>query len=132
VNFTALKKYRMGAIIFSLLFLAVAISGKIYKGPYHWLADAYLGDLAIVGCLYFWLAFIFPGWRPYIKTITIAAVAITVELFQATDIPKSWNLPKPFVFILGSQYDANDFICYATGLAIAFLLDGLLMKKCSK
>jgi hypothetical protein len=129
VNLTAFQKYRISAVIFSVLFLTVAVSGKIYRGPYQWLADAYIGDVAIVGCLYFWLALIFPSWRPSLKTLTIALVAVSVESFQATQIPKRWKLPRPFVFVLGSQFDANDFFCYAIGLTIAFFLDRFLMKK---
>ncbi len=116
----------------SILFLTFAVAGKIYKGHGWQYADAWIGDIGIVGCLYFWLAIFIPRHRPAAKTAVIAVVATAVELFQWTGIPRSWRLPRPFVFILGSRFDPRDFICYAIGLFAAWQVDRILMLTTEK
>ncbi|MBN1999515.1 DUF2809 domain-containing protein [candidate division KSB1 bacterium] len=125
-------KYRCQAILFSSIFLAFAVAGKVYKGPGWHYADAWMGDIGIVGCLYFGLAVFIPKRRPVTKTAVIAAVATAVEVFQWTGIPRSWNLPRPFVFVLGSRFDPTDFLCYIVGLFAAWQVDRLLMTKSEK
>ncbi len=126
-----MKTYRIHALITSLVFLALALAlaSKYYHGPHHVFADAYLGDVFIVGCLYFWLALIKPRWYPRLKGGIILLVALTVESFQATGIPASWGLPEPFVFVLGSQFDIRDLAFYLLGITLALLIDRYLMQK---
>ena len=107
----------------AMLALILAILTKLYRGP-GWVAlNAWAGDVGIVICLFFLLAAIFPGLKPIVKLLIIAFIAVSVECFQGTGIPGSWNLPAPFVWVLGSQFDPRDFIFYAIGLGIAFVLD---------
>lgn len=87
-----------------------------------------MGDLFIVACLYFWLTIVYPKWRPTVKALSIALLAVAVEIFQATGLPARLQLPEPFVFILGSQFDAKDFIYYLVGLLIALLVDYIFLK----
>jgi len=117
------KNYRLIALLLSCGFLLFAVLSKLYRGPYWAFSDAYIGDVGIVACLYFGLSFAAPGLKPGLKLFLISAVAIFVELFQATGIPKSMNLPAPFVWVLGSHFDPVDFLFYFAGLLIAFFFD---------
>lgn len=122
-----MKSNRRFAFLLSLFFLALAFATKYYSGPYWQFSDAYLGDVFIVAVLYFWLASGFPRRHPFFKAATIFLIALAVELFQASGIPASWNMPEPFVFVLGSQFDFKDFIFYTLGLLMAVLVDWKLL-----
>ncbi len=105
------------------LFLVFAVASKLYTGPFRSAVDAWVGDVGIVACLYFVLGAFFTRLKPFNKLIIIAAVAVFVECFQLSGIPKALNLPAPFIWILGSQFDVLDFLFYAIGLAIAYFMD---------
>ncbi len=122
------KMYKKASFLLSLVFLALAFLAKFYTGPCWRIADAYFGDIFIVACLYFALSFFQPSLKPLFKLSAIAALAVFVELFQATGVPASLNLPEPFVFILGTGFDPIDFFCYLVGLALAFLSDIAMIK----
>ncbi|RQW02123.1 DUF2809 domain-containing protein, partial [candidate division KSB1 bacterium] len=108
--------------------LALAFASKYYAGPHQRFADAYLGDVFIVICLYFWLALLWPQLHVLTKFALIAGLAIGVELLQATGLPASLRLPAPFVFVLGTSFDQRDFLFYGTGLMVAVLFDLLLVR----
>ena len=121
-------RYRRFCLITSLVALALAFLSKYYVGPFERFADAYLGDVFIVICLYFWLAILLPRIRISRKFLVIAAVACAVEFFQMTGLPAQLNLGEPFVFVLGTSFDLRDFIFYGLGLAIAVFVDRLLIR----
>lgn len=127
---TQVRSYRLLSLIVSLVALALAFWSKYYSGPYYQLADAYLGDVFIVMCLYFGLALAFSRLSILKKFLTIAIVACSVELLQFSGWPASLNMPEPFVFILGTSFDPRDFIFYAIGLSLAAAIDGWLYKIC--
>ena len=62
----------------------------------------------------------------------IAVFAVAIEFFQATGVPAALQLPRPFVFILGTSYDVFDFLCYLFGLVIAFFLDILILQSAER
>ena len=123
--------YRYACLIVSLVALALAFVSKFYSGPYWRFADAYLGDVFIIICLYFWLTIMCVNLSIVFKALMIAALATVVELFQLSGIPTRWDLPEPFVFILGSSFDPKDFIYYAIGLCGAVGIDILLKRRWS-
>jgi hypothetical protein len=123
------KKYRQFSLVVLLLFLAAAFASKIYRGVGQVFAEAYLGDLFIVGCLYFGLGMILPQTAVWKKAGLIGLVALSVESFQATGIPASWKLPAPLSFVLGTSFDPRDFLFYALGLFIAVIVDVFYLKK---
>lgn len=122
------NRYRSKCAAVSLLLLAAAFLDKFYRGPAQSFSEAYLGDFFIVGCLYFWLSVMLPRWPMMLKAAAIGFLALSVELFQATLIPASWNLPQPFNFLLGTAFDPKDFVFYFSGLAFAVLLDVIFGK----
>ncbi len=118
-----LKSYRFRALLMAAVLLALAFASKYYRGPYWRFSNAYLGDVFIVGTLYFILSIAVPQQSALLKALIIALVALAVELFQATGIPASWGLPEPFSFVLGTAFDGADFLFYAVGLLLALGLD---------
>ncbi len=120
------KVYRRAAIITSFVALALAFASKYYAGPYRHFSDAYLGDVFIVICLYYWLASAFPPLPILAKFSAIAVLACAVEFVQLSGWPARLDLPEPFVFILGTSFDPKDFLFYAIGLCLAVLVDGRL------
>jgi hypothetical protein len=116
-------------LLLALFFVTIALLSKIYRGAAWRAVDAYAGDAAIVASLFHALSALRPAAPPPLRIGIIAAVALLVELFQATEIPVGWNLPRPWSFILGSRYDIYDFFAYALGLSIAWLLDCAVRKR---
>lgn len=114
-------------LILAVIFLSVAIFSKIYQGPYQSQIDAYLGDVGVVGFLYFILSIFSPKQRPMWKALIIALVATAVEMFQLTGIPRTLELPVPFVFVLGTSFDPYDFGCYFVGILLALMIDQKLL-----
>lgn len=125
-----MHNYRLWALLLSLLFLAGAFASKYYSGPHGHYIDAYFGDFFIVACLYFWTSILLPSTSPWIKACIIAIIAITVETFQLTGLPRSWDLPEPYVFILGSAFDPLDLVYYLFGILLAIGVD-FLLRKCA-
>ncbi len=125
------QKYRLAALVASLVALGLAFLSKYYSGPYQQFSVAYLGDVFIVICLFFWLALVVPRFSTLAKFIIIAAVACSVELLQLSGWPARLNLPEPFVFILGTSFDPKDFLFYAIGLSLAVAMDVRLVKLSS-
>jgi hypothetical protein len=121
-------RYRRLCLAASFVALVLAFIAKYYVGPFERFADAYLGDVFIVICLYFWLAILAPQFSILSKFMVIAAVACCVEFLQLTGFPARLNLGEPFVFILGTSFDPYDFIFYALGLTSAVLLDVVLIR----
>lgn len=117
------RAYKKRSVYLAVVFLALAFMTKWYAGPYRQFADAYLGDVFIVASLYYCLSIFAPGLSRTKKFAAVAALAVAVELFQATGIPGSLNLPRPFVFILGTGFDVYDFISYLAGLSMALVID---------
>lgn len=115
--------YRRRCFVTSAIALSLAFLSKYYNGPHFRFADAYLGDLFIVICLYFVLAGFILKMHIRQKLSSIAVIACSVEFLQWTKIPAQLNLGEPFVFILGTSYDPQDFIFYGLGLTMAGLLD---------
>ena len=117
------RVYKKRNGILTFFFLTLAFFSKWYSGPAWRFSDAYLGDVFIVASLYYCLSIFAPGLSRTIKFAAVAALALAVELFQATGIPGSLNLPKPFEFILGTSFDLKDFISYLAGLILAVAVD---------
>ncbi len=123
------KLYVRCSAALALAFLLCALASKAYHGPYWRLAEAYVGDIFIVACLYFLLTLLRPQWSWMLKSFVIGGIAVAVEAFQASGIPEAWGLPKPFLYILGTKFDPTDFACYAFGLWCAYLCDRFLLKR---
>ncbi len=121
--------YAPKSLVASVTFLCLAFLSKGYSGPYQWFAEAYLGDVFIVGCLYFALSLVAPEKSGLFKFIAIGLFAVVVEFFQATGLPAALNLPEPFVFVLGTSFDVFDFVSYFIGLLLAVFVDRVIYRK---
>ncbi len=118
-----IRKYRLYCIVLALFLLAVAFASKAYRGPCWHFANAYVGDVMVVGVFYFALSFFALSWSRINKALVVLAYAVLVELFQASGVPASWHLPAPFVYVFGSVFNFSDILAYIIGLILAVFLD---------
>lgn len=117
--------YALGCIVF----LVFAISTKLYSGPGMLWARYYWGDIGIVAALYFALSAVWLRASITMRAGAIFTFAVAVEVFQGTGIPASWNLPSPWVHILGTSFDVTDFYAYAIGIGVAIICDALTIQR---
>jgi hypothetical protein len=118
-----LTKYRRSCVLSACAFIAIAFASKAYRGPAWRYSDAYVGDVMVVGFIYFVLSFFMISMSIRRKIIYVFGYALLVELFQATGIPNSWHLPAPFIYVFGSVFNFIDILAYLVGLALAGFLD---------
>jgi hypothetical protein len=119
----SIQEYRLHCSALALLLLGIAFASKAYRGPWWHYANAYVGDIMIVGVIYFTLTLFAVSWSMPKKALCVFIYAVLVELFQATGIPASWNLPAPFVYVFGSVFSYIDILAYIVGLFLAGFLD---------
>jgi hypothetical protein len=119
----SLASYRLHATVYSALFITLAFASKAYRGPWWRIADAYIGDVMVVGFLFFVLSALLPRLATARKFWIVFVYAVLVELFQATGLPASWHLRPPLSYAFGSSFDAIDLIAYAVGVLLAAFLD---------
>ncbi|MDZ7371316.1 MAG: DUF2809 domain-containing protein [candidate division KSB1 bacterium] len=111
------------------VWLAAAFASKYYSGYGDNFAEAYLGDFFIVGVLYFVLSAAALKLTPRRRLVAVALFALAVEAFQATGLPRSWNLPRPLSFVFGTQFDVYDTAFYIAGLCFSRIIERLLIEK---
>lgn len=111
------------------VWLAAAFASKYYTGYGDAFAEAYLGDFFIVGVLYYVLSAVAPKWTPCRRLAAVALFALAVEAFQATGLPRSWNLPRPLSFVFGTQFDVYDTAFYIAGLCFSRIIERLFIEK---
>jgi hypothetical protein len=92
-------------------------------------ARYYWGDIGIVAALYFALSAVWLRASITMRAGAIFTFAVAVEVFQGTGIPASWNLPSPWVHILGTSFDVTDFYAYAIGIGVAIICDALTIQR---
>ncbi|MDZ7316204.1 MAG: DUF2809 domain-containing protein [candidate division KSB1 bacterium] len=111
------------------VWLAAAFASKYYRGPGDAFAEAYLGDFFIVGVLYYVLSAVAQKLTPLRRLAAVALFALAVEAFQATGLPRSWNLPRPLSFVFGTQFDFYDTAFYLAGLGFSRIVERLYIEK---
>lgn len=121
-------KIRIWLLSISFFYLFLAVASKFYTGPFEKIATIYLGDLFIVGWLYFFVVAICPVFRPLLTGGIVFALSVLAELFQATGIPSWPGIPSWIVFWTGSVFDPIDILVYAVGVLLAISCDVFLRR----
>lgn len=87
-----------------------------YRGPGQLIVRGHLGDVAIAMWIYALLGLLRPATRPLTRGALVFGFAAAVEVGQTL-----WNTrgSKVGELVLGSTFDAWDFVAYALGTAIA-------------
>jgi hypothetical protein len=115
--------YRIRAAAAATGFLLLALLSELYVGLWERIVNIYVGDLFIVGWLYFLVALCWPKLKPVVTGAIIFGVALSVELFQATGIPARPETPGWIVFWIGNVFDPLDIVVYPAGILLAMIAD---------
>ena len=119
---------RLLNLLLSLCFLLFALASKSYTGPFHRFANHYLGDLFIVGWLYFLLLLVFPKLSPSLTAAVVLTISVFVEIAQAKLITKFPGVPSWILFWTGTTFDPLDLLVYLAGVSLAVSTDLFLIR----
>jgi hypothetical protein len=123
------NKPRLLSILLSFGFLLLAWASKNYSGPYYRFTNHYLGDLFIVGWLYFLLLFVFPNLKPSSTALIVFLFSVLVEIFQAYLFSIFPGVPSWILFWTGTTFDPWDILAYLAGVALAVIIDWFINSK---
>jgi hypothetical protein len=121
-------KPRLLNLLLSFSFLLLALASKKYTGSFHQIANHYLGDLFIVGWLYFLLLFVLPELRPLIAAALIFTMSVSVEITQASLVSFFPGIPRWILFWTGTTFDPLDIFVYCLGVMLATITDLLFVR----
>jgi hypothetical protein len=114
------KKIMLVAGVNILIALLHFVTGPQYKGPLPGFVNGYLLDILIPLGFYLLLCLqkpeLFNHWP--VKAIPIFAAATAVEITQYFGMP-----------ILGQTFDPVDIVMYGVGVAIAVVLDTVILPR---
>jgi hypothetical protein len=116
-------------LLLSFCFLLLALGSKRLSGPFHQVANNYLGDLFIVGWLYFLVVLVFPRLKPAVTAAIVFTMSAFVEIAQAYGLPLMPGLPDWVLFWSGAKFDPMDMAAYAAGAVLAALINLLVSKS---
>ncbi len=93
-------------------------TGSAYRGPWPELVNGYLMDILVPLAFYFLLTLPETPWlkRWPVRALLVFAAAVCVEIAQYAGVP-----------IFGQTFDPLDFAMYGLGVALAVLLDTVLL-----
>ena len=96
------------------------ITGPDYNGPYPVFVNGYLIDILLPMTLYFLMcARDIPAIRPWwVKGLIVFGIGVVVETAQYFD-----------VHLLGETFDPVDYGMYGVGVALAIVLDVLVLPR---
>ena len=123
------RKPRLLNLLSSFCYFLLALASKRFFGPFHQFANNYLGDLFIVGWLYFLVLIVFPKLKPAITAGIVFTMSVFVEMAQAHCLPLLPGLPSWVLFWTGTKFDPLDIAIYFAGAALAALTDLLLRRS---
>jgi len=122
------NKPRLLNLLLSFCFLLLALASKSFTGSFHQFANHYLGDLFIVGWLYFLLLLVFPKLRPSLTAAVVFTMSVLVEIAQAHLVSILPGVPSWILFWTGTTFDPLDIFVYFAGVALAVITGLFLMK----
>ena len=84
-----------------------------------------LGDAVWAMMMFYWLGVLFPRARLRTRTASALAICAGVEVSQLYHSPRldALRATLPGHLVLGSGFDARDFLSYSLGIAAAALLE---------
>ena len=96
------------------------VTGSAYHGPWPELVNGYLMDVLVPLAFYLLLCLPeIPQLQPWpVKALLVFGAAASVEVAQFLGVP-----------ILGRTFDPLDFVMYGLGVALAVLLDTVVLPR---
>ena len=102
--------------------------GGIVETP--WLRDV-AGDALWAVMLAFWIGALTPTSATSVRALAALVVSFAVETSQLLHTPALDAIRRtaPGHLVLGSDFDPRDFAAYAAGVALAVLIERVLVKR---
>ena len=111
-------------VVLLVLVLITALYTKSYRGDYQYLINSHIGGVFYV--LFGSLAFsvVFPGMKSYIAVLMSFTNTCLLEFIQYLHLPFMVELTrmKTFAYLFGTSFDHLDFVYYAVGALLGFVL----------
>ena len=120
----SITKKRWIYFIAILINVPVGLATRKYSYAMPILIAEYGGDILSASCIFFGLRFLFSKpalWKMALWNYLVCITIETSQLYQAPWMQKLRNTP-PFGILLGYGFLWSDWVCYAIGTAIAFLI----------
>jgi hypothetical protein len=105
--------------------LLLGLGVLVYRGPGRALVRGALGDVLVVAFLYFALGAI-ARWQPRTRLWAVGGLALLTELSQL--VPRGVRSTAVDLTV-GATFDPLDLLCYALGLALAWTVEMLVIRR---
>ena len=126
------RRNRLQYLVLSFFFLLLALGSKRVTGSIHEITNHYIGDLFIVGSLYFFILVVFIRLSPISTAVIVFAFSVLIEIAQAYVFPFLVGIPEWFRFWFGTTFDPFDIVVYFAGVALAVLADLQFIRRKSR
>jgi len=124
-------KKRIIYLICFILIIPIGLSTRKYGAGMPYVISAYGGDTLYATCWFFFLRLLLvkpPIWRIAAYTFIVCICIETLQLYQAPWMVRLRHTP-PFGLILGYGFLWSDWLCYAVGTLLGWLISILIEKK---
>lgn len=121
-------------LIYLLCFIAIipiGLSTRKYGASMPYIIAHYGGDTLYATCWFFFLRMFFvkpPVWQMVLYTFLACICIELLQLYQAPWIQKVRHTP-PFGLLLGYGFLWSDWLCYAAGSLLAWVIGNNIEKK---
>lgn len=110
---------------FAVVTIFAGIGVHFHGAPLGYTVRDIIGDALWGMMIYWWVAALAPDARIGLRAGISLAICVAVELSQLVSFPLLDSLRHTMFghMILGSGFDPRDFLAYAAGVAVAFVLE---------
>lgn len=113
------------ALFLLLLSAEVLIALFVHDG----FVRPYIGDVLVVGVIYFFLRIFLPEGAPWLPG-AVFVFAVLAELSQYFRLAELLGITNPVLrTLLGSVYDGKDILCYGAGCVLLGVYELLYRRK---
>lgn len=114
-------------LFFILFILLVLVEAFIALFVHDNIVRPYIGDVLVVGVVYFFIRFIFPDRKGHLP-LYVFLFAVFIEVSQYFNIVKLLNLQdnKLAVILIGTSFSYIDILCYLTGCILLYVFQRVM------
>ena len=122
---TAVGIFRLLASLGAVV--ALGVLSRLFSIGYA-LYDKSLGDVLYAVAAYFALSLLY-RLRPGAAAPLALVACLAVECFKLTGLPARWSNLSAVRWLLGTSFAWHNLVCYAAGVALAAVVDALLLRR---
>lgn len=122
---SATRRRRVAYVVLALITIAIGL--LVHVGAWPGTARDVAGDALWAMMIVWWLSAIAPRAGLLTRSAAAYAVCVAVELSQRWETPTLAAIRATRLghLVLGSDFDARDFLAYALGVGVAVALEAL-------